>query len=244
MLRWVDMLIVVAFVVLLLLLLLNRPANATGDEDPLADEMPVVALMPEMRGNWVARRMAYNGVPMSIRSFSSKRSAEDVIQYYESRWKTFTGAHIQRSRADGMETLGVRSDGYYYTVQVRDDGANAQGNLVVTRDLQKAKPDIETDFPLVPGTEVLVKTESLDVGKRAETVVALSERSVASVSRWMDSELRRGGWTKQDFGPTTRGPERVMQYQKGAELCQVTLVANSPLRDGHTSVLVNWIKQQ
>lgn len=210
--------------------------------DGFDQKLPVAEVMPEMRAEWAAEHMLYNGMPMSIRNFTVGRPAKDILDYYERKWKIRTQGKAIRSEVGEFETVGAAMDGYYYTLQVRDTNRGAQGSLVVTPPPDSVEPNRETAFPLMPGTEILSKIESLDRGTRAETLVTMSQRSATSSEAWLSDELNRQGWSRQSASEPADASGRVLNFQRGKEFCQVTVTANSPEHNGHTMVLINWVK--
>lgn len=213
--------------------------------DPLMERLPSFKIMHGMSAQWVAEKMSYNGLPMSVQTFATSRSVQEVLSFYDHRWKSLLGGQISRSRSGEFETVGVQQGDYFLSVQARPAQKGSEGTLVVSATPQSRKysRDERTRFPLVPGSDLVSKIESMDAGIRAETLVIVNDRSAKSNDVWLSAALNRKGWAKQKLSTEQQGfTERVLNFQKGSQLCQVAVVENSPEHQGRTMMLVNWIK--
>lgn len=207
------------------------------------DQLPVLNIMPGMHAEWVARKMIYNGIPMSIRSFSVTSSASTVIHYYASRWKDKGAAIVAHSRTGEFDVIGVGYGRFYDSVQVRDVEGGAEGVLVVTRSLESSAYEFSSKFPLPPETELLTKIESIDAGVRAETLLVKNHQSVNFNAVWMTTTLRRQSWRLQSTESPAVGRRRQLSFQKGSQRCQVTISAQADRADAGAVILVNWVKE-
>lgn len=224
----------------LITLLIGYSAAAWGGfGGPMEHRLPEVTLMPNMQHRWVAKHMVVNGVPMSVRAFVSDRTPEQVLEYYTHRWKAKGLAQVARSQHGEEKTIGMEYRGHYYTVQVHDRPSGSQGTLTVTQSLLETAPSTNTDFPLVPGSQVLSKIESKDFGQRAETLTYTNNQSASSNAIFVTAALERNGWVQQEFSKDPAMAGRVLNFQKANQLCQISIVDHQP---GQTLTLVNWIK--
>jgi len=48
-------------------------------DEPSIPKMPSIKVMPEMDTEWVAEQILYNGIPMSVQNFKSKKPVKDVL---------------------------------------------------------------------------------------------------------------------------------------------------------------------
>lgn len=211
--------------------------------DPLGEKLPVIELMPDMQAEWAGERLVYNGVPMSIRNFASRQPAKEVLGHYERNWKERGSEQISYSRVEDFDSVGIKSRDHFYSVRARDTEYGSEGSLVVSVALDDvADAGRSTEFPIVPGSEIVSTIEALDRSTRAETVVSTNLRSVGSNEVWFQSQLTRDGWVQERLGAPLEGERRVITFQKGKQLCQITLIGDSPEHPGRTLVLVHWIK--
>ena len=211
--------------------------------DALSQKLPVIEPMPEMDAQWAGERLVYNGVPMSIRNFASRRPAQDVLNHYERMWKSRGSDQISHSRVEDFDSVGFKGREYFYSVRVRNTQFGSEGSLVVSRALDRVEDaGRHTEFPIVPGSEIVSTIEALDRRTRAETVVSTNGRSVSSNEMWFRRQLSGEGWAEERLAEQLPGARRVITFQRGTQLCQITLIGDSPQHPGRTVVLVHWIK--
>lgn len=211
--------------------------------DPLAVRLPVLDAMPNAQTAWVAKQMALNGVPMSIRSFKVNKSAQEVLTHYNRKWKTHSDAHIEPGKHGDFDTLGFAYNGYYHTVQVRNAHEGAEGLLVVSSELKPNQVDRSTDFPLPSNSQVVSKMESLDEGVRAETITVVNRQSASSNMSFFDWTLPSQGWVRQaSQEPANLSDAIQLNFQNGRHLSQVTIQENNSEAQGQTLIMVHWIK--
>lgn len=211
--------------------------------DPLDEQLPVIELMPDMQAEWAGERLVYNGVPMSIRNFASRQPAKEVLGYYERNWKERDSDQVSYSRVEDFDSIGFKSRDHFYSVRARDTDYGSEGSLVVSLALEEVEdPGRTTEFPIVPGSEIVSTIEAVDRSTRAETIVSTNLRTVGSNEIWFQSQLTRNGWVQERLGTPLPGERRVITFQKGKQLCQITLIGDNPEHPGRTLVLVHWIK--
>lgn len=201
--------------------------------------LPRIKLMPDMKAEWAAERMIYNGTPMSIRNYRTNRTGEEVMQFYSSAWKSELLAVVSKTRVDDEWVIGYGKDNYYYSVQVKNDGKGSVGSLVVTSSKYLEK---KTEFPIFPGANVLTSIHNLDHGVHAETIILGSRGSMSSVMGWYDSELKRAGWVKQERDGMVSPKLMFDEYQKKNQQCQLRAIPASQLKGFTAVVQIIWIK--
>ena len=201
-------------------------------------EMPLFDVMSGMKTEWVAEKMVYNGHPMSIQNFMSNRNSKDVMRHFESKWKVKGLGELKYQVVGDEFTLGFVNNGYSYSVQSRDIPGGSVGSLVVTRDKIFSQSDIK--FPIQPNAHVVSRIHSLDLGVRSETITLSSYHSASMNKQWYRSQLPRNGWV--GMGNTMKLQGSVLEYQKGKQMCQITFINKSPVREHRSMVLIHWIK--
>src|SRR5690606_16292412 len=81
--------------------------------------------------------MIVNGVPMDVRQFVSRRSVEQVLEFYRQFWPKGTEKEPGYTETDILEPWNMITrveDGYLMTVQVMDnDGRGSSGLLGMSR---------------------------------------------------------------------------------------------------------------
>ncbi len=210
-----------------------------GATDPLTVELPELDEMKGMETSWAAQKMAMNGVPMSIKTFTSRRSAEKVLAYYEREWRE-SGLTPRREGYGKYQTLGAGDDDVFFSVQVRDHRGGSEGRITVSRKVDD--PSRETAFPLPQRTQTVSKIDSLDAGTRAESIVAYAPGSPLQNEEWFRRELERQGWAFDHYANESDAAQKVLAFARDAELCQLTLVPDQPGYRGKTMLLIHWVK--
>jgi len=200
--------------------------------------LPLFDVMSGMQTEWVAKKMIYNGHPMSIQNFKANRNTKDVMRHYQSKWKVKGFGQLKYQHVGNNLTLGYEHRGYSYSVQSHDIPGGSVGSLVVTRDKVFKEPELS--FPVQKNVHVVSRSHNLDLGVHSETITLSSFRSASMNKEWYLSELLRNGWKKQDS--LSGQKNRVLEFQKGKELCQLTFVNKSPVREHRSMILIHWIK--
>ena len=214
--------------------------NATNDAQPQFEKMPEIALMPKLTGQWVAKRIILNGLPASIFAFSGPVKIDDVVANYETIWRSKSDAVTHRNGV--WRILATKHKGHFVTLQVRPDGAGAQGLIVVSGDPAEYANAIQTDFPLPPGLRVVNHQSFIDSGKRAQTITLQSEQ-LASIERAVfEYELTSSGWTliSAQSAETLRDGY-TLEFRKGTQHARIFL-ANDEAWDNRTMILITWLQ--
>lgn len=225
---------------LLFISIFTTPALAYRG-DPLLVELPDVPAPPGSSWNWVSRQMSYNGLPMSIKMFEVLGQYRDVEQFYSNLWKT-TGHGKTDARDFGVyRIMGYELRGIYVSVQFRQEDNWVRGKIVVSESPNKRRPNFKTKLPKPPSSTVASVVESLDRGKRAETVTIESNKSVAFNKQYYENQLRSREWSLvYASGDGKNGS--VQHYQKGSEQLQITIKKLTGIDNNRSEILIHWIK--
>lgn len=226
---------------LLLVLWLVSFRVSAFSQDPLSVNLPPLDIMPKAEWYWVGEHMAVNGVPMAIKMFTYRGKSEEVAQYYRSLWKGKGHGKLSERAMGARMILGYELDGFYYTIQYEESGGVVQGKAVVTPTPLNYKSSKKTQLPLPPRAKVYSKVESLDLGKREETVSLEARVDVSYVTDFYKRELGSQGW--QLFSSSGDGRNSsVMSFQRGGELLQLTAKALQHNNSQSTQLLIHWLK--
>ena len=214
--------------------------------NPLERDLPVLEVLPKASSQWIAEKMAVNGLLMSVREFKYTGREEDVKRFYVTRWRTKGHGKTTEQRLGFDTILGYELRGYYYSVQYYQKGDVVVGKLAVS-ELPKARrvSKQKTDFPLPPNSRLLKKIEYLDQGRRSETLTIRAARSVNSAAEYVANQLENGGWIQSAGGVENSSLKvhyKQIQYQRGAERLQVTFYPQAGNKR-KTEILVNWINK-
>lgn len=190
-----------------------------------AQEMPWDAF-PDPPGSTVqvvASAMIFNGTPMSVRIFNSRRTVDEVAAFYQRRWK-------RRNRPDPVvDTLGpwtivgVQEGEHYLTVQARPDDDGSMGFLGVSliEDRKKKRVPGEGAF-MLPGSKTHNDIVHLDPHKTARTVALSNDHSLADNAIYYLKAYDRTGWTLFSRKDTPH-PGKVLVFRKGTMEANVLL---------------------
>lgn len=216
--------------------------------DPLRKELPLLEVMPGASAQWIAKRMALNGLSMSIREFTYSGLGEDVKKFYLNRWKA-KGYGTATEQLLGFDTiLGFEQRGFYYTVQFYEENGLVRGKLTVSKVPSSSTfKRQKTDFPLPPGAKLVKKIQFLDHGRRTETLTVEARRSVSSVFGYIDGALVEDGWflASKPMKKNDKSFEFIqVEYARRAEQLQVTLYPQPGKNGRVTEVHINWVNKQ
>lgn len=226
----------------LLVSVLCMPLMAFAKEDPLGVSLPN---MPIPQGSKVALmgdRMAINGVPISIVQFSVRADVSQIKQFYASAFKTM-GNGVTGERSLGLDNVLTYQLGkYYYSAQLHQQNELSIGKLVVSPTPGSYPEDLSTSLPMPPGGKVVNKVETLDGGRRSETLTIKSNQNLETVAEYMKNELIRREWVVTGINEHNAKRD-VSTFQLGSSLLQITVTRSTNQGvSGSTQVLINWIK--
>lgn len=227
-------------VVVLVSWLFTTPAMGIS-KDPLSVDLPPIEIMPQAQWYWVGQHMAINEIPMAIKMFTYSGKGEDVAAFYRSLWKGKGHGKLSERAMGQRMILGYELDGFYYTIQYEVSGGVVQGKAVVTPTPLNYKSSKKTQLPLPPRSKVYSKVESLDLGKREETLSLETRFDVSYVVDFYKRELESDGWHLFSSSGDQR-KSAVMSFQRGGELLQLTAKALQHSNSHKTQLLIHWLK--
>lgn len=229
-------------VCLLLLIVFLVPGFAFAlERDPLQVRLPELDVIPGATWFWIGERMALNGVPMSAKMFSYRGNIKEVEQFYRDLLRTKGHGSLKQQKIGERVILGYKLDEYHFSVQLDVQPGQVQGKIVVTPSPLDFKPSMKTTLPVPPRSTVLSKVESLDAGRRAETLTMDSRFDVRYVTGFYEDQLKQDGW--QLFSRSGDGNDSaVLSFQRGSELLQLTAKGLQRSNSQKCQFLINWIK--
>lgn len=203
--------------------------------------LPDIPAPPGGEASWIAQAMRLNGVPMTIKRFSSTTNADEVLHHYERKLRTRSDMKTRRTREGRWQVLAIMSDDYYVTIRAQDTTGGAQGTITATPALANLKPRKHTSFPHPPSARVVSLQEYDDAGIEAQHISLVSRRSVSMEARDFEQRLARAGWQVQRSEPASASRQTyVLEAQKGAALALINLRRADR---GHlTAITIVWRK--
>ena len=155
---------------------------------------------------WVGKNIEVNGIKSAIRAFHSRKSIEDVVQFYRREWKR----PAEKDKPGFMESIDAApwfiisriEDGYLLTVQVRvneNDPSGSWGYLSTSPlpSASKKTPELGSSIPKIPGSYVINEMKSSDPGKNATTMIISNTHSVMNNASFYRQHYQGKGWTTE-----------------------------------------------
>lgn len=233
---------IVRLIVLSLFTLLFLSGHALAlSRDPLSLELPEVEIIPGADWYWVGQRMALNGVPMSVKMFSYRGRLDDVVQFYLGLLKSKGHGKLTQSKLREQVVLGYQLGEFYYSIQVSSTASGVEGKAVVTPSMLNIQSSTKTELPLPPRSTTFSKVESMDGGRRAETVSAESRMDVGYVVDFYKDQLGYDGWKLFSQSGDLEN-SAVLSFQRGVELLQLTATGLQVNNSKKCQFLLNWVK--
>lgn len=230
-------------VALCLVLLLSSLGSAVqaSSRDPLQVKLPELEVMPDASWYSMGEHMALNGVPMSVKMFSYQGHIEDVEQYYLGLLRSKGHGKLKQTRMQDRVILGYQLGEFQFSVQMQESAGVVKGRTMVTPSPLNFRPSMKTELPIPPRSTVLSKVESLDGGRRAETLTVDSRFDVVYVTDFYGEQLGHDGW--QLFSRSGDGKNSaVLSFQRGTELLQLSAKGLQVNNSQKCQFLINWIK--
>lgn len=222
-----------------LVALTSLPLYAKG-RDPLTFSLPELQVINGAQHQWVGRHMARNGMPMSIRMFTYSGSLEQVKAFYTKLFKGMGNGALTASEVGYYQVIAYELRGIVYSVQFRPYKGGVEGKIVVSPVPSRFRFSVKTEFPLDKRCKTGSKVESLDLGKRSETLTLECRTSPVRLVDFYQSELKRLGWSLVSNRAVTKGA--ILDFQKGAELVQINITQFQKSDRRSAQVLIHWLK--
>ena len=228
-----------------LLVLLLAGAPTLGSAGALAratDRLPQVEAPPMGEEQWIARSMRLNGLPMTLKAFTSKWPTDALLHHYQSWAATLTHAQTRRSRVEGAQVLAIRTPDFLITIQARTVLGGCEGTIAVSAAPDTTTVQVASDFPLPRSVTIANLQQYDDLGLEAEHISATSVRGVATEAAAFVQRLSGHGWqlTRQRSS-TQFARGYVIEAQKGAQHAMVTLMPDHAA-PGMTAIVIVWRK--
>jgi len=200
--------------------------------------------VPDVKVQWVAPYMIFNGIPMSIKRIDSgNKSVEDILNFYRRAWASGTpGLKPVENDAPPWKTIGVVRGKCFFSVQVQAAGQGTTGLLSATQ--PEARPRViaaDKVLPMMTGSTIINDIEHRDDGKNARTLLLSNAFSTASNADFYRQSLSDQGWQiLSSYQMTTaQGPGITVLLKRG--LAETNIVIT---REGaKTMVLANMVDQ-
>lgn len=216
---------------------------ATAAPDLHSAPLPEIVPMKGMTARWVSKRGTLNGLPISTKEFSTKHTIEEIARFYKREWPRLglNPPMIEFSNENNV-VIFSKTGNYFYSIEAETvAGGGSQGQMMVSLAPDLVKVNKSTSFPLMPGSEVIMRIEGEDLGDQVETLMVSSPATVEQNYRFLVDKLKRAGWSlNTDTIAMIDG--RVISGQRQQELLQVNIVPEDNSSKGPSSLLIHWTK--
>lgn len=227
---------------LLSLLCLLTAMQALAASSPTS-QCPAFQTSKTMQLQSVASDISYNGIPMSIRGFSSSDDPQTVLAYYRGIW-TNGGQNapkpVEYTLGD-WQVIAMMQTPCFYTVQVKANGKGSMGLLGLTSPTN-GKPALKEDVPMLPGSRVANDIAHNDGGKTARTLLLKNGFSTQTNADFYIKSLGDLGWKPvsgyQGAQHDTQASTMVMR--NGTREVSITITQQN---GKNSTVLMNYVDQ-
>jgi len=177
------------------------------------------------------------GMTMKIRRFETRRSKEEVINFYVEQWEDDSAVI---TLMEPWEMIGKAEGKQYLNVQVQAGLSGSWGFLSISNLPQQIEKDQlqvpgKKPFPKMSGSTVVSDQEHNDSTKTARTIALTNSFSVDSNSRFYRKHYQGQGWQLVADTAGTKIKGSAMTFSKGKQLLLLTINRI----DSTTSVVAN-----
>ncbi|RYZ12799.1 MAG: hypothetical protein EOO24_02115 [Comamonadaceae bacterium] len=192
----------------------------------------------DVRVEIIGDDMRFNGAPMQIVRFDTEDEART-----EAFYRDFFARHGQGNKSsmtgqgDGRLLAGMYQ-GRLITAEFQAQDGRAGSVLLSSIELGQLMPpaQLATQWPRLPGTEVLQVIESRDGAIRNSVTSMRNSQSVEGNAAYLRAEMLRLGWTRQrDETERTQVARQLMFSKEGRD----SLIDIRRLPSGETYLIVN-----
>ncbi len=196
---------------------------------------------------WVGKNIEVNGIRSAIRAFHSKKSIENIVEFYRREWKR----PVEKGKPGFMETIDAApwyiisriEDGYLLTVQVRIQENNPSGSwgYLSTSPLPAAQnktAKLGNTIPKIPGSFVMSEMKSDDPGKKARTLIISNTHSVRNNADFYRNYYQGNGWTTETDRNLGRDEGHSLVFKSRRNRVTIMLLKDK----NYTRVVVNSVK--
>ena len=147
----------------------------------------------------IAEHMVINGIEMNVRQFNSKRSVEEVLEFYREFWPKGTEKEPGYTETDALEPWQIITrveEGYLMTVQVTAAGQKGSSGLLGISELPDPEnlPELGKKIPKMNGSKVFNDIKTKDIGKNGRTVALINDFTVQN-----NANFYRDYYTSQGY---------------------------------------------
>lgn len=172
---------------------------------PQARALPTPPLMEGVRAVALAQSLRINGVPTSVRVFTTNKSLAELLSFYRKRF----GEGRVETAFQGWTVITRREDDFLYTARLRRALQGTEGTVSVA-DLREGLSNLghPLGIALPAGSKLAVDVEMTDPGKRARVLTITNGGSVDANAEFFKTELESRGYRMDRDLPGATGGVR------------------------------------
>lgn len=216
------------WVALFSLFLIPKYAAAENyPEFPFSKKMSVVV---------IANDMQVNGLPMRAYQFKTNEDENHIVDFYVKEW----GDEMTNVLFGDWRILSHKENGYLMTVQIEQNSSSiTHGTLGITpmfdyikgdgRKMKRALKAVGKNIPILPGSKVVIDTESKEQGKTIRTVLFSNNKSIDRNLSFYINYLEREGWSmlSPDMFEKTKKAVPAIAMNRNGEKFNLSFVRHS-----------------
>lgn len=177
----------------------------------------------------ITESMVFNGVEMNVRQFNSKRSVEEVLEFYREFWPKGTEKEPGFTETDALEPWQLITrveEGYLMTVQVTAAGRKGSTGLLGISKLPDPEnlPTLGKKIPKMSGSKVFNDIKTRDPGKNGRTVALLNDFTVENNANFYRDYYTGHGYGLDLDKSVSGGDSHAQRYSQRGKV--VTIVIN------------------
>ena len=195
---------------------------------PIVLAKPNFPAPPDAQVASVAENMIYNSMPMSVRKFSSKDSAEKILAFYRKLWRApvapgFPG--FKEEELDNWKVITRPEDGYMMSVQVKPGlGKGSIGLLGLGKlDAVDGKVTLGKGFPKLADSRVVNDIAHHDAFKKGRTIMLQNKFSLTSNVQYYRDHYGSRGWNPVLDSTSVPGYMHTFIFRKGNNEVSLTV---------------------
>jgi len=145
---------------------------------------------------WVSENINQDGMQLSIKTFRSTDSIEEVLSFYREVWHKDGDipGYVENMLGDWSIISQLRDDSNVaLQLKTAEDGSTEGFLSIALKSHGRSQPEI--NFPMPDGTEKFTSSYTEEDDAQVHTMTLLSTQSVGNAVNFYRSNMVRKGWT-------------------------------------------------
>ena len=176
----------------------------------------------------MAESMVFNGLEMDVRQFNSKRSVEEVLEFYRQFWPEGTKEQPGYTETDALEPWHLITrveDGYLMTVQVTAAGQRGSTGLLGMSKLPDPEnlPKLGNKIPKMSGSRVFNDIKTKDPGKNGRTVALINDFTIENNANFYRDYYSGHGFGLDMDTTVSGGDSHAQRFSKRGQVVTIVI---------------------